>query len=199
MFFWLKMILMLPNIFTIFRLLSSFIIVGLYLFTPSIAFELILPVYILAAISDYFDGKLARKYNVITTFGKCFDIIADKALVLTILLIAMEMKSAHIIFVFIILFREFTVSGLREVLAGSNIQIPASRLGKWKTGFQMTVCGFAVGQFAHWATSLLEWTFVLKFVVIYVQEITLILFVISSVLTILSGMDYIKGVFQKNQ
>ena len=190
---------MLPNIFTLFRLFSSFIIIALYLLYPMVAFEFILPLYILSAITDYFDGKLARKYNNITQFGKCFDIIADKTLVLTILLIGMQMSSVHILFVFVILFREFTVSGLREVLASENIKIPASKLGKWKTGFQMTACGFAVGQYANWATGLLEWTRILAFVAVYVREITFILFVICSVLTIWSGLEYMKGVFGKKQ
>ena len=80
----------LPNIFTIFRLVASFVIVLVYITFGKFAFEIILPLYILGGISDYFDGKLARKYNVITTFGKCFDIIADKTLVLVTLLIGMN-------------------------------------------------------------------------------------------------------------
>ncbi len=188
---------MLPNIFTLFRLFSSFVIVAIYLILPKVGFEFILPLYIVAAITDYFDGKLARKHNNITQFGRCFDIIADKALVLAVLLIGLHVGSAHMIFVFIILFREFTVSGLREILAEEQIKIPASKLGKWKTGFQMTACGFIVGQHAIWATNLLEWTRVLAFVSIYVSEITVLLLVISSIFTVLSGVVYIKGVFIK--
>lgn len=187
----------LPNICTIFRLAASFVIILLYLLCSKFAFELILPLYVLGAVTDYLDGKLARKYNVITNFGKCFDIIADKTLVLVILLIGMNEGSVHIFFTFIILFREFTVSGLREVLAEDRIKIPASKLGKWKTGFQMTACGFAVGQYCSWAIALLTWLKPLAWVAMYVQEITFILLVISSFLTIISGFDYIKGVFPK--
>lgn len=188
---------MLPNIFTLFRLFSCFAIVFLYVFYSYEAFNYILPIYILAAISDYFDGKFARKYNQITTFGRCFDIIADKALILSILIIAMDMGSVHIIFAFLILFREFAVSGLREVLSADGVKIPASKIGKWKTGFQMTACGFAVGIYADWAIALLNWTVVLKFVTIFVQEITFILFVITTVLTLWSGLEYTKPLFKK--
>jgi cardiolipin synthase (CMP-forming) len=187
----------LPNIFTIFRLVASFVIVLVYITFGKFAFEIILPLYILGGISDYFDGKLARKYNVITTFGKCFDIIADKTLVLVTLLIGMNEGSVHIFFAFIILFREFAVSGMREVLAEDRIKIPASKLGKWKTGFQMTACGFAVGQYACWATGLLMLIPPLSWVAVYVQEITFILLLISSVLTVLSGFNYTKGIFHK--
>lgn len=188
---------MLPNLFTIFRLISAIAIIVVFYTFPVYAFEIILPLYILAAVSDYFDGKIARKYNLISQFGKCFDIIADKALVLSILLIAMQVGSVHLVFVFIILFRELSVSGLREVLASQNIEIPASKIGKWKTGFQMTACGFAVGQFCYWATSLLTSIPLLKLVTIYIYEITFILFIISSILTIWSGIQYINGVFSK--
>ena len=189
---------MLPNIFTGFRLLSCFFIVFLYVAYEGSAFDVILPIYILAAISDYFDGKLARKYNQITTFGRCFDIIADKALVLSVLIIAMHMGSVHIVFVFLILFREFMVSGLREVLASDNVKIPASKLGKWKTGFQMTACGFAIGMYANWAIAFLNWTVVLSFVPYFVTEITFILFIITTVLTLWSGLEYTKPLFKKN-
>lgn len=189
---------MLPNIFTCFRLASCFVIILLYFFIREKSFAIILPLYIVAAVTDYFDGKLARKYNQITTFGRCFDIIADKALVLVILLIGMDMGSVHIIFAFIILFREFTVSGMREVLATEGINIPASKIGKWKTGFQMTACGFAVGMYAPWAVALLKWTFVLAFIPVFISEITFVLFAVTSVLTVWSGMDYIRIVYRKD-
>lgn len=191
------MLKMLPNIFTIFRLVIAAISVPLYIYAPSFGLEIIFPLYTLACISDYWDGKIARKYNIITQFGKCFDIIADKALVLAILLISLHLGSVHIIFAFIILLREFMVSGLREVLSEENIKIPASKIGKLKTGFQMVACGFAVGQYSNITVALVEWTRILAWVVTYVQEITFILFVISSFLTIWSATQYIKGLFFK--
>jgi len=187
-----------PNFFTVFRLVASIVIVLLYIAFGVKSFLVILPLYILAAISDYLDGKLARKYNKITNFGKCFDIIADKALVLAIFMIATHAGSVHLFFSFAILFREFAVSGLREVLAAENIKIPASRLGKWKTGFQMTTCGFAIGMYTPWALALLNWTVVLAFVPLYVTQITFILLIISTILTIWSGLEYFKGFFRNN-
>lgn len=187
-----------PNFFTISRLVSSLVIVILYITFGVKAFSVIFPLYILAAITDYFDGKLARKYNIITNFGKCFDIIADKALVLAVFMVATHAGSVHLFFSFAILFREFAISGLREVLASENIKIPASKLGKWKTGFQMTACGFIIGMYVPWALALLNWTVVLAFVPKYVEQITFVLLVISTVLTYWSGLDYFKGIFGNN-
>ncbi len=186
-----------PNFFTVFRLIASIIIVMLYIAFGVKSFAVILPLYIFAAVSDYLDGKLARKYNIITNFGKCFDIIADKALVLAIFMIASHAGSIHLAFAFAILFREFAVSGLREVLATENIKIPASNLGKWKTGFQMTLCGFVIGIYTPWALAFLNWTVILAFVPKYITEITLILAIISTVLTYISAFSYFKGVFSK--
>jgi cardiolipin synthase len=188
-----------PNFFTVFRLLASIVIVLLYIIFGVESFAVIFPLYIFAAVSDYIDGNLARKYNKVTNFGKCFDIIADKALVLAIFMIATHAGSVHLFFSFVILFREFAVSGLREVLAAENVKIPASRLGKWKTGFQMTTCGFAIGMYTPWVLSLLNWTVILVFVPMFVTQITFILLVISTFLTVWSGGEYFRILFGKNK
>ena len=98
--------------------------------------------FILASITDYFDGKLARDRGQVSAFGRLFDPIADKLLVASALVVFLAKPNIILpisyIPVFIILCRELLVSGLREFLREVNVGLPVTRLAKWKTGFQMT-------------------------------------------------------------
>lgn len=97
--------------------------------------------FIIASITDYFDGYLARTRNQTSAFGRLLDPIADKLLVVSALMIIvandMVWKISYVPVV-IILCREVLVSGLREFLAEVKVGMPVTRLAKWKTGFQMT-------------------------------------------------------------
>ena len=97
--------------------------------------------FIIASITDYLDGYLARSRNETSSFGRLFDPIADKLLVVSALLIIVANRLVHEISyipVVVILCREVLVSGLREFLAEVKVGLPVTRLAKWKTGFQMT-------------------------------------------------------------
>lgn len=94
-------------------------------------------IFILASLTDALDGYLARKYNLITSFGKFMDPLADKVLVAGALICFIEINLASSIAVLIIITREFVVSGLRLVAVTSNIVIPANIFGKIKTVLQM--------------------------------------------------------------
>lgn len=90
--------------------------------------------FVLAAVTDILDGKIARKTNTVTDFGKVFDPIADKLLVMAILLPLSASGRLHWVVPFIILGRELTISGFRIVAAAKGIPvIAASQWGKWKT------------------------------------------------------------------
>lgn len=98
--------------------------------------------FIVASITDYYDGKIARERNEVSAFGRLLDPIADKLLVATALVVVLAqddlvLKISYIP-VFVILCRELLVSGLREFLREVNVGLPVTRLAKWKTGFQMT-------------------------------------------------------------
>ena len=98
-------------------------------------------IFILAAITDYYDGAMARLYKEETTFGKFIDPIADKILVTTALVSMVEMRSITFIpawAVVLIIAREFAVTGLRLVCIPKGMPIEASHLGKWKTTAQLT-------------------------------------------------------------
>jgi len=104
-------------------------------------------VFSAAAVTDYFDGKIARERGVLTAFGRMLDPIADKLLVgaALMLLAGMDRLSGlGLLPAIVILLREILVSGLREFLAGLRIGLPVTRLAKWKTGFQMGSIGTIV-------------------------------------------------------
>lgn len=143
----------LPNKITFSRilLLPVFLAVGLINFPYSNFVALGL--FILLAVSDFFDGYIARKYNMVTNLGKFLDPIADKLLCTTgllLLIVGANPIIPHpygIVCVFIILLRDYAVTGLRQVAQLKGIIIPADKLGKIKANFQyvMTVYGFLIG------------------------------------------------------
>lgn len=90
-------------------------------------------IFIIASLTDTFDGYLARKYNLVTTFGKFLDPLADKMLATTALIMLIERNKISAIIVAIIVLREFIVSGLRILAASEGITIAASKWGKLKT------------------------------------------------------------------
>ncbi|MBF0620915.1 MAG: CDP-diacylglycerol--glycerol-3-phosphate 3-phosphatidyltransferase [Magnetococcales bacterium] len=93
--------------------------------------------FALAAITDWADGYLARRRGELTTFGKFFDPVADKLLVLSALILLVSLDQAPLIVVLIIMAREITIMALREFMSGQGGGVPVSWTGKWKTGFQM--------------------------------------------------------------
>ena len=104
---------------------------------------IIVIIFLIASITDFFDGYLARKNNLVTTFGKFLDPIADKLLVLSALLMLVEAGTIPAWIPIIIAAREFIVSGIRMLAAGEGNVIAASWLGKVKTVSQMIAITFA--------------------------------------------------------
>ena len=135
----------LPNKLTIFRviLIVPFVVAllggdagwfGENLLIPEIV---ALAIFIIASLTDMIDGKIARKYNLITNFGKFMDPLADKLLVCSALICLVDMKKLASWIVIIIIAREFIISGFRLIAAEHQIVIAASYWGKFKTTFQM--------------------------------------------------------------
>lgn len=129
----------LPNKLTIFRvILIPFFVIFLLLDASNQTYRYIADaIFIIASLTDMLDGKIARKYNLVTNFGKFMDPLADKLLVSAamICLIATGQLAAWI--VIIIISREFIISGFRLVASDNGIVIAASYWGKFKTVFQM--------------------------------------------------------------
>lgn len=134
-------------------------------------------IFSLAALTDFFDGYLARKYNLITNFGKFMDPLADKLLVTSALICFVELGQLNSWVVIIILSREFIVSIFRAIAAAEGIVIAASWWGKAKTISQMFM-----------VIVLLLNNYPFSIVNLPVDQI---LIVLATLLTIVSGYDYI--------
>ena len=98
-----------------------------------------LVLFIVASLTDMLDGKIARKYNLVTNFGKFMDPLADKLLVCTALICLTSMNRLNVIVVLVIIAREFIISGFRLVASDNGIVIAASYWGKFKTVSQMAL------------------------------------------------------------
>ena len=96
-----------------------------------------LALFIIASLTDLLDGKIARKYNLVTNFGKFMDPLADKILVCSALICLIELNALPAWLVIIIISREFIISGFRLIASDNGLVIAASYWGKFKTTFQM--------------------------------------------------------------
>ena len=128
----------LPNKLTIFRvILIPFFIIALLVPGIPAGNWIALAIFIVASLTDLLDGKIARKYNLVTNFGKFMDPLADKLLVCSALICLVELSRIPSWMVVIIIAREFTISGFRLIAADNGVVIAASYWGKFKTTFQM--------------------------------------------------------------
>lgn len=130
----------LPNKLTVLRvLLIPFFVVALLVGGGEIPMMryVAAAIFIVASLTDLLDGKIARKYNLVTNFGKFMDPLADKLLVCAALICLVELGQIPAWMVIVIVSREFTISGFRLVAAEQGIVIAASYWGKFKTTFQM--------------------------------------------------------------
>jgi len=130
----------LPNLLTLGRIAAVVIIVLLLRNEGAGAGALAAGLFFFACLTDYWDGQLARKYSLTTTLGKFLDPLADKLLVVAILIMLVAMDREPRLpgwLVVIIVGREMAVTGLRAIASGEGIVIPAEELGKYKMIFQM--------------------------------------------------------------
>ena len=167
----------LPNKLTTFRviLIPFFVFFLLAPYFEGYGNYIALVIFIVASLTDFLDGKIARKYNLVTNFGKFMDPLADKLLVCSALicLIALDRIPAWIVIV--IISREFIISGFRLVASDNGVVIAASYWGKFKTTFQMLMIIYLVVdlQFA------------------YANVVGMVLVYVARALTVISLVDYI--------
>ena len=170
-----------PNFLTILRiLLIPGIIICIELDQPKYSW-LALSFYIFACFSDFLDGYIARKYDIESNFGKFLDPIADKILIVALLIILLDSDKISGVFVYptlVIILREVIVSGLRDFFLHSSKNLAVTNLSKWKTVIQMTSLGFLI----------VEDNFSSNFI-LYVGNIGL---TIASIVTIYTGYIYFK-------
>lgn len=140
-----------------------------------------LAVFIIASLTDLVDGKIARKHNLVTNFGKFMDPLADKLLVCAAMICLVEMGRIPSWIVIIIISREFIISGFRLVASDKGVVIAANYWGKWKTTFQMIMICLMIannGVFTGVFRSVL-------------QTLTDVTMWIALALTIISLIDYV--------
>lgn len=172
----------LPNKLTILRMI---------MIIPFVVFMLVpfggagkwiaLALFIIASLTDLLDGKIARKYNLVTTFGKFMDPLADKLLVCSALICLVEMGKIPAWIVIIIVSREFIISGFRQVASDKGVVIAASYWGKFKTTFQMVMIVLMIADIP-----------VLSLVTTIVMWAALILTVVSLVDYLVKNKDCLK-------
>lgn len=134
-----------------------------------------LMIFVVASLTDLLDGKIARKYNLVTNFGKFMDPLADKLLVCSALICLVAMDRLAAWMVVVIIAREFIISGFRLIAADNNVVIAASMWGKYKTTFQMAMVILLI----------LNWSF------LWFEILTGVVVWIAVILTIVSLIDYL--------
>ena len=164
----------LPNKLTMFRvILIPFFIVFLLADITSCDKWIALAIFIIASLTDLLDGKIARKYNLVTNFGKFMDPLADKLLVCSALICLIELDKIPSWMVIVIIAREFIISGFRLVASDNGVVIAASYWGKFKTTFQMVAVCLLIADIAA------------------LTVVTQIILWIAVVLTVVSLTDYL--------
>ena len=158
----------LPNKLTMFRvILIPFFVVFLLVDITPVDKWIALAVFIIASLTDMLDGKIARKYNLVTNFGKFMDPLADKLLVCSALVCLVAVDRIPAWMVIVIIAREFIISGFRLVASDNGVVIAASYWGKFKTTFQIIMICLMIADLAalHLLTAIVTWVAVILTVV----------------------------------
>jgi CDP-diacylglycerol--glycerol-3-phosphate 3-phosphatidyltransferase len=174
----------LPNILTYGRILAIPAIIILLFPGDDFGRWLALAIYIVASVTDFLDGYLARIWRQQSALGRMLDPIADKLLVVTVILMLVAEGTIggwSLLAAMVILSREVLVSGLREFLAEVRVSLPVTQLAKWKTAIQMVALGvLIIGPAVDDSVP-------------YAIEIGLVLLWIAALVTIYTGYDYLRS------
>lgn len=174
----------LPNLLTYGRILAVPVVAGLLMWDTDKFRWLALGIYILAAVTDFFDGYLARKWQQQSALGRMLDPIADKVLVSVVLLVLAAdgvLSGGHLWAAIIILAREVLVSGLREFLSDLRVSVPVTKIAKWKTAVQLFAIGFLIAGPAA------------DKIVPHTTEFGILCLWIAAALTLYTGYDYFRA------
>ncbi len=183
----------LPNRLTIFRVLLIPIIIG-SMFLGTLTWEAIVPwhktlgyiaawTFVAASITDFFDGYIARKRNIVTVFGSFLDPIADKFLVISSLVMLQELGRLPGLLVVVLVLRELYITSLRLLATERGLKIPVGQAGKWKTATQMVGVPFLMAYDHPFG--------------IPMPEIGFALIALASLLSVFSALEYSLGLLRK--
>lgn len=164
----------LPNKLTMFRVvLIPFFVVFMLVNITTVNKWIALAIFIIASLTDLLDGKIARKYNLVTNFGKFMDPLADKLLVCSALICLVALNKIPAWIVIIIIAREFIISGFRLIASDNGVVIAASYWGKFKTTFQMVMICLMIADISA------------------INLLTQIVMWVALILTVVSLVDYL--------
>lgn len=139
----------LPNKLTLFRvILIPFFVLFMLVDITTYDKWIALAIFMIASLTDLLDGKIARKYNLVTNFGKFMDPLADKLLVCSALICLVALNRIPAWIVIVIIAREFIISGFRLIASDNGVVIAASYWGKFKTTFQMIMICLMIADIA---------------------------------------------------
>lgn len=169
----------LPNLLSIVR---TVLVVPIILLLEYHLVYWALVLFLFGGISDYLDGLLARRYNIVSNTGKLLDPLADKIFIMGILIYMIKTLDVSFWLVFIILFRELIITGLRAEMASKNYILPAGRIGKWKTFTQFFSIFFLISSYINKSF----------------YQFGVILLYLAVILTLISGAQYFV-IYFKNQ
>ncbi len=173
-----------PNILTVVRIILTILMLIVILYGNSLLPNwvhyswinyLACLIFCIASFTDFFDGYIARMYNIKSKFGEVFDPLADKMLILGAFIGLLILDRANPWAIFLILSREFFITGLRVMAASDGKNVAASNLGKYKTGFQIAAIAFLLADLFPGGTLLL-WC--------------------ATIITIYSGYEYTKQYYK---
>ena len=177
----------LPNILTMMRI-ATIPLLAVLLMSPSRSAGFwAAALFAIASITDWLDGYLARRMGIVTVFGKFLDPIADKLIVMAVLIMILPFDRVPAWMVLVILGREIIITGLRGIASTEGIVIQASDLGKFKTIFQLVAL---IGLTLHYNYS---WVFGIPHPLLTVDmhNVGMFFLWIATILTIWSGVDYL--------
>jgi|TARA_S200000501_G_scaffold165699_1_gene156139 CDP-diacylglycerol--glycerol-3-phosphate 3-phosphatidyltransferase len=175
-----------PDLLAIFRIISAPVILYLILLDGSNEGLMLIPAIIafIAAWTDFFDGRLARKWNVTSKTGAFLDTIADKIFITFIFIGFTYIDRVSIWITTLLIVREFIITGLRGLAGNEGIMIPPSKFGKAKASFQFWAVGFVMMDFSF---SILSF------------DIAELIVLLALIFSYISGYQYISGYIQKTK
>jgi len=182
----------LPNLLTLARVAAVPLIVIIMLSDSRAAGLWAAAIFGAAAVTDFIDGWLARKWGVVTVLGKFLDPLADKLIVMAALIMLIPFGRIPAWAVFLVLGREIIITGLRSIASSEGIVIDASDLGKYKTIYQMVAIPGLLLHYDYY------WFFGVRSELLHVNmhNFGMFFFVIALALTLWSGFDYLYKFFR---
>ncbi|HEX7737034.1 MAG TPA: CDP-diacylglycerol--glycerol-3-phosphate 3-phosphatidyltransferase [Ktedonobacteraceae bacterium] len=188
----------LPNILSACRIVMLAPLVLLILINQPMTYAIATILFVLVAVTDTVDGRLARRYNVVSTLGVFLDLTADKMLVAGLLIAMVEVHLVPSWIVIVIVAREFLVQGMRSLAASAGKVIPAGPLGKQKTFLTLVATGgillgeaFAPAPLTLFPPHFIPWSQInFGALIVFASDIVMLL---ALIWTVLSAVEYLRG------